>query len=264
MRVVVLPLECLQLNLVQSVYILLCRVLWHRLCLLLRLEYFVDVTDAQSVVHTPKCLVHVMHIRRLRRHLHLRLCKRNALGLTEDIWVRYRDYIHTIIKIRGHNRLISACNGKWILLRQAFAHNTRQKLKFTAHCIVHALMNGTHDPRALLQHRYSGPNRRILVAIAHFHVRNRRKTLSSLHNEAQKVKQRLIGPFKRQRHEAIADSPTRSVHVAELAGLKRIVVISDTQSARLEARREIGQRTCVDQLPQCCRGGTGKPANRMN
>ena len=45
------------------------------------------------------------------------------------------------------------------------------------------------------------------------------------------------------------------VHVTELTGLQRHIVVHDARALGLKACRQVGQRTCVNQLAQ--RGGCG-------
>ena len=132
--------------------------------------------------------MHVVHLRGRTSQLQLGLSQSNALRLTEHIRVRNRQNIHAVIKIRLLDRGFRALNGIRVLRRQAFGHHTRQNLKFKPHSIMKALVDGTHHPRALLQQRNSRSDSRLLVAVANFHVCNRRKPPTSVYYEPKKVK----------------------------------------------------------------------------
>ena len=179
----VLTLKRVQRYLIQCVDVLLCRVRGPRVFFRHRFHNAIRISNTQRLIHIPEHFVHVMHIRSLCRQLQLSLSQRNPLRLTKYIRIRYRNHVHTIIKVLGHDRLIVARDTIRILLWQALAHHTSKYLELLTHRIVQPLMHSTHDPRTLFQHSDSRANSSLLIAVAHLHVCNGREPLTRLNHK---------------------------------------------------------------------------------
>ena len=117
-RIVVLTLKRLQLNVVDNVNVLLSRIFRDGVFGGRSNQNLIYIIDAQRFVHAPVRFVHIVHLRSLCRHLKLRLCQSNPLGLRKDVGVRDRDHIHAVIKILAHDCAITARYRVRVLLRQ--------------------------------------------------------------------------------------------------------------------------------------------------
>ena len=82
--------------------------------------------------------------------------------------------------------------------------------------------------------------------------------------ETHQLEKSLIRTLVREQHQRISKSTTGRIYIPELARRQGLVVITNTKSTGLEARRKIGQGACVDKLSKCCGGRAAQSANHVD
>ena len=188
-RIVQLASKGLQVHAVQHICVLRCRVLGHAHTL--RTQDAVDITDVHRRVHAIERLIHVVHLRRGLRQLQLRLCQRHALRGRENVGIGNGQHRHHVVEVLLLDRARGPRHVVGVLIRQVRPKTLGQQLEFDLLGIVQPTMNRRHDHRAPFEQCNRGSHRRILVAIAHLHVRCVGQALTRFHREAQQLEQRL-------------------------------------------------------------------------
>ena len=166
-----------------------------------RLHNAIDVRDTHGLVHVAVDLVHVVHVRSLRRQLQLGLCQNNALRLAEDVRVTDGNHVNSTVKVGAHDCFVAARYRERIFLWEDLGHQAGQNPELHTHRIMQTLVDRAHDAAALLKHCNRRANRRLLVAVANLQIRDRRVPLTGLNNKTQKLEQRLVRTLERKRHQ---------------------------------------------------------------
>ena len=261
MGIVLLASKCLERRAVQNLRILTGRVFG--LVYILTDQNSVNIPHTNGLVHAPEGLIHVVHLRCTLRHLQLRLRHGDALRHREDIGVRNRQHINTLIKILAFDGPRLAGHVIGVVIRQIFCETLGQQLKFKLLGIVQPLMDGRHDRRAFFQQCNRGPNGRSLVAVAYLQVRDGGHAATRIHAEPKQGHQGLTWLLVGQRKHGTLKLNATCVHVPPFSRLQGHIVVHDPSAFGLEARWKVAQSACVYQLAKCRRGGLAQTTNQL-
>ena len=99
--------------------------------------------------------------------------------------------------------------------------------------------------------------------VRHLHVRRGGKTSAFLHDGAQQLVQNPAWLLVRQGQDVVAQRPRADVYVPELSGLNRCVITLNAKPSRLEAPRQVGERTRIDKLTHDAGRRLGKPTDEV-
>ena len=234
-----------------------------RLRLRRRRQDLVDVLDLEGLIHPPVGRVQVVHLRVGLGQLQLRLGQRHALRHGEDVRVADRDDVDATVEVGLDDAGHPALDLIRVVHRGVLGDHPGEDAELVLLGVMQALVDRRHHLHAALEQGHGRADRRLLVHVRGLHVGHVDEPAPCLDQRTKQLGQRCRRLLVRQRDDRVPDVAARSVHVAELARLQRLVTVADPDALGLEARREVGQRACIDQLAQDRGGRAAETAHHV-
>ena len=140
----------------------------------------------------------------------------------------------------------------------------RENAQLLLHGRVHPRLDASHDLHGTLHEGQRGTYRCLSVDVAHLDVGNRADAARFFDDVPEELVENRRWLLERKREDRVPDGPTGDVHIPELARLKGGVVTLDAETTSLEASRQVGQGSSVDELPQDGRRGARQPTDHVD
>ena len=191
-------------------------------------------------------LVLVVHLRRGLSKLQLLLGQCDTLRHREDVGIRDRDDVDPVIKI-----LREDLRPTLHIVRigvNALSDGPCQEFQLLLLGIVQPLVDRAQHTAPPLQQSDGRTDRHLLIGVRHAKIGGSNKLFRRRNAETKQLHKDCAGFLVGKGQQTVPQASTGGVNVAPLARLQERALILDAQTLGLEPRRQIRQRSCVDQL----------------